>query len=141
MITNIDIDEALVAEAMKVSGARTKREVVDRALRDMVARSKRPRLRDIWGLATEGTFWPDYDPKTEPGEEAGKYRVEQGVASYKVAPPGPPGPPVPPVPPVPVPVPVPPPPSLSPSPPVASEPAPPPPVPPVPPAKPRRGSK
>jgi cytosine/adenosine deaminase-related metal-dependent hydrolase len=89
MITNIDIDEELVALAMQVSGARTKREVVDRALREMVARAKRPRLRDISGLGTEDTFWPDYDPKTDPGEEAGKYRVEQGVANYKVAPPAP----------------------------------------------------
>lgn len=86
MITNIDIDEQLVAEAMKVSGARTKREVVDRALREMVARAKRPRLRDLWGRATEETYWPDYDPKTDPGEPAGKYRVEQGVATYKVPP-------------------------------------------------------
>jgi len=29
----------------------------------------------------------DYDPKTDPGELAGKYRVEQGVATYKVVPP------------------------------------------------------
>jgi hypothetical protein len=86
MITNIDIDEALVAEAMKVSGARTKREVVDRALRDMVARAKRPRLRDVWGRATEDTYWPDYDPKTVPGEPPGQYRVEEGVASYRVPP-------------------------------------------------------
>jgi hypothetical protein len=86
MITNIDIDEELVAEAMKVSGARSKREVVDRALRDLVARSKRPRLRDVWGLATEDTFWPDYDPKTSPGEPPGKYRVEQGIATYKLPP-------------------------------------------------------
>jgi hypothetical protein len=90
MLTNIDIDEDLIARAMKVSGARTKREVVDRALRDLVARSRRPRLRDIFGLATENTYWPDYDPKTAPGEEPGKYRVEQGVATYKVAPPRPP---------------------------------------------------
>jgi len=87
MLTNIDIDEALVAEAMRVSGARTKREVVDRALRDMVARAKRPRLRDVWGRATEETYWPDYDPKTEPGEPAGKYRVEEGIAGYRVPPP------------------------------------------------------
>jgi hypothetical protein len=87
MITNIDIDETLVAQAMEVSGARTKREVVDRALREMVARAKRPRLRDLWGRATEATYWPDYDPKTQPGEPAGKYRVEQGVATYKVTPP------------------------------------------------------
>lgn len=87
MITNIDIDETLIAEAMEVSGARTKREAVDRALREMVARAKRPRLRDVWGRATEQTYWPDYDPKAEPGEPAGKYRVEQPLASYKVAPP------------------------------------------------------
>lgn len=87
MITNIDIDEALIAQAMEVSGARTKREAVDRALRDLVARAKRPRLRDVWGRATEQTYWPDYDPKTEPGEPAGKYRVEQPLASYKAAPP------------------------------------------------------
>ena len=87
MLTNIDIDEALIAEAMKVTGARTKREVVDRALRDIVARAKRPRIRDLWGRASEDTYWPDYDPKTAPGEPAGKYRVEQGIATYKLPPP------------------------------------------------------
>jgi hypothetical protein len=87
MLTNIDIDEDLIAQAMQVSGARTKREVVDRALRDLVARSKRPRLRDIWGIAGPDTFWPGYDPKADPGEPPGKYRVEQGVATYRVAPP------------------------------------------------------
>jgi hypothetical protein len=87
MITNIDIDETLVAQAMQVSGARTKREVVDRALREMVARAKRPRIRDIWGIAGPDTFWPDYDPKAGPGEVPGQNRVEQGVATYKVAPP------------------------------------------------------
>lgn len=93
MITNIDIDDQLVSEAMKLSGARTKREVVDRALREMVARARRPRLREIWGRATEDTYWPDYDPKTDPGEPVGKYRVEQGVATYRVPPPAakPPG--------------------------------------------------
>jgi hypothetical protein len=86
MLTNIDIDEDLIAQAMQVSGAKTKREVVDRALRDMVARAKRPRIRDLWGRAAADTYWPDYDPKTDPGEPPGKYRVEKGVATYKVAP-------------------------------------------------------
>jgi hypothetical protein len=90
VLTNIDIDDELIAQAMQVSGARTKREVVDRALRELVARSKRPRLRDIWGIAAEDAYWPGYDPKTDPGEEPGKYRVEQGVAGYKVTPPLPP---------------------------------------------------
>ena len=87
VLTNIDIDEELIAQAMQVSGARTKREAVDRALREMVGRAKRPRFRDIWGIADENTFWPGYDPKAEPGEEPDKYRVEQGVASYKAVPP------------------------------------------------------
>jgi hypothetical protein len=80
MLTNIDIDEDLVAEAMKVSGARTKREVVDRALRDMVARAKRPRFKDFLGV---GDIDPDYDPKASTPEEFGKYRVEQPRASYR----------------------------------------------------------
>ena len=86
MITNIDIDEELVAEAMKVSGARTKREVVDRALRDMVARAKRPRFRDFYGI---GDIDPDYDPKASTPEEFGKYRVEQPRASYRYPVPAP----------------------------------------------------
>ena len=86
MITNIDIDEALVAEAMQLSGARTKREVVDKALREMVGRARRTRFQDIWGILQESDLWPDYDPKTEPGEPPGKYRVEQPVASYKLLP-------------------------------------------------------
>ena len=45
---------------------------------------------DIAWLRFEG-----YDPKTVP-EEAGRYRIEQGVAAYKVNPlPPPPSPPVP----------------------------------------------
>ena len=62
MITNIDIDEALIAQAMEISGARTKREAVDRALREMIARAKRTRFRDMWGIAGPDAFWPDYDP-------------------------------------------------------------------------------
>ena len=80
MITNIDIDEELVSEAMKVSGARTKREVVDRALREMVARARRPKFRDFFGI---GDIDPTYDPKASSPEEFGKYRVEQPRASYR----------------------------------------------------------
>src|SRR6478609_10430215 len=82
MLTNIDIDEDLVAEAMKVSGARTKREAVDRALREFVARAKRPRFKDFYGV---GGIDPAYDPKASSPEEFGKYRVEQPRASYQVA--------------------------------------------------------
>jgi hypothetical protein len=86
MITNIDIDEDLVARAMQISGARSKREVVDRALREMVARAQRTRFKDMFGIAGPDTFWPDYDPKGSPGEPPGIHKVEQGVATYKVEP-------------------------------------------------------
>ena len=86
MLTNIDIDENLIAEAMKVTGAKTKREVVDRALRDVVARSKRTRLRDVWGIAGPDDLWPDYDPKGEPGEPPGLHRVEQPLPAYRNSP-------------------------------------------------------
>ena len=86
MLTNIDIDEDLIAKAMEVSGAKTKREVVDRALRDLVARSKRTRFSDMWGTGGSEAFWPGYDPKLVPRDPPGAYRVEEGVATYKVAP-------------------------------------------------------
>ena len=81
MITNIDIDETVVAEAMRLSGARTKREVVDRALREMVARAKRPSIRELFGI---GGVDPDYDPKAPwaRGDEVGQFRVEQPRATY-----------------------------------------------------------
>jgi Arc/MetJ family transcription regulator len=86
MITNIDIDEAIVAEAMQLSGARTKREVVDRALREMVARAKRPSIRELFGI---GGVDPDYDPKAPwaRGLEVGSNRVEQPRSVYAAAPP------------------------------------------------------
>lgn len=94
MLTNIDIDEELIAQAMKVSGARTKREVVDRALRDMVARGRRTRIRDFLAIAELGGIDPDYDPKDPDarGDQVGRWRVEQPVAHYKPKPPAAPAP-------------------------------------------------
>ncbi len=53
MRTNIEIDDALMAEAMTMLGAKTKREAVETALRDAV-RIKR-QLRAIEGL--RGIGW------------------------------------------------------------------------------------
>ncbi len=76
MLTNIDIDEVIAQEAMKLSGAKTKRELVDRALREMVARAKRPSIRELFGM---GGIAPDYDPKAPwaRGAESGQHRVEE----------------------------------------------------------------
>lgn len=58
MRTNIVLDDRLVKEAMRLSNVRTKREVVDLALREYVARSKQ---RDILELLDEELIAPDYD--------------------------------------------------------------------------------
>jgi len=54
--TNIVLDEELIKQAMQVSGAKTKREAVDWALREMVARGSVYRaLRKLRGkLPWEG---------------------------------------------------------------------------------------
>ena len=55
MRTNIDIDEALVAEAMEALGARTKREAVEKALREAVRIQRQLRtLDELRGSDWEG---------------------------------------------------------------------------------------
>lgn len=54
MRTNIDIDDALLAEAMKLTGVRTKREAVEIALRDLVRLKRQTNLRQLWGIGWEG---------------------------------------------------------------------------------------
>lgn len=58
MRTNIVIDDKLVATAMQLSGANTKREVVDIALRELVARH---RQRELKRLVGQNLIDPDYD--------------------------------------------------------------------------------
>lgn len=77
MRTNIDLNDELVAEAMRVTGARTKREVVERALAELVARSKRPSIAGLLGL---GGLDAGYDHKVARG--AGQWhRVEEARAT------------------------------------------------------------
>jgi Arc/MetJ family transcription regulator len=47
--TNIEIDEQLIARAMELTGLRTKRAVVDAALRDLVEWRSRQKLREAFG--------------------------------------------------------------------------------------------
>lgn len=60
MRTNVVIDDALVKEAFAVSSVKTKRELIDRALREFVARHKRKDLMDLYG---SGGMEPNYDYK------------------------------------------------------------------------------
>jgi Arc/MetJ family transcription regulator len=49
MRTNIEIDDQLMADALKVSGARTKREVVQRALTDFIRLQRQGDIRKLKG--------------------------------------------------------------------------------------------
>jgi Arc/MetJ family transcription regulator len=61
MRTNIVLDDELIAEAMRLAGIKTRREMVDRALREYV---NRHRQREILGLAREGLIDPSYDVRS-----------------------------------------------------------------------------
>lgn len=49
MRTNIDIDDTVLKEVQRLTGARTKREAVDLALRELVARHRRLGLLKLKG--------------------------------------------------------------------------------------------
>ena len=49
MRTNIEIDDEVMDEAQRLTGARTKRETVDLALRELVARHKRLGILELSG--------------------------------------------------------------------------------------------
>jgi Arc/MetJ family transcription regulator len=60
MRTNIDIDEDLIAEALKKSGAKTKREVIHLGLQALIKQLKKPDLLDLAGKID---FVPGFDHK------------------------------------------------------------------------------
>jgi Arc/MetJ family transcription regulator len=47
--TNIEIDDEVMREAKRLTGARTKREAVDLALRELVARHRRLGILELRG--------------------------------------------------------------------------------------------
>jgi Arc/MetJ family transcription regulator len=55
MRTNIDIDDALIAEALQATGAKTKKAAVEEGLRLLVRLAKQKRaVEDMRGLGWEG---------------------------------------------------------------------------------------
>jgi Arc/MetJ family transcription regulator len=63
--TNIVLDDELVAEAARVSGITTKRELVHEALKLLIETKKRKSLLDLEGKIR---FAPGYDYKSLRGE-------------------------------------------------------------------------
>ena len=57
---NVVLDDKIVEEAMKVSGAKTKKEVISKALEEFVENRKRLNLLDVEGKIK---FREDYDYK------------------------------------------------------------------------------
>lgn len=49
MRTNVEIDDAIMAEAQRLTGVHTKRGAVDLALRELVARHRRIGILDLRG--------------------------------------------------------------------------------------------
>lgn len=56
MATNLDLDPALVDEALAVGGRRTKKEAVTEALEEYIARRRQARMPQLFATI-------DYDPK------------------------------------------------------------------------------
>jgi Arc/MetJ family transcription regulator len=47
--TNIDIDDALLAEAAQIAGTTTKKSTVETALRELIRQHKVRRVLELWG--------------------------------------------------------------------------------------------
>lgn len=60
MRTNVVIDDALLEEAMRLTGAKTKKEAIARALEELVATRRRMNLLDLAGRIR---FREDYNYK------------------------------------------------------------------------------
>ncbi|HSK76695.1 MAG TPA: type II toxin-antitoxin system VapB family antitoxin [Thermoanaerobaculia bacterium] len=60
MRTNINLDDKLLAEAARLSGIKTKKDLVHEALRVLIATRKRKSLLDLQGKIE---FAPGYDYK------------------------------------------------------------------------------
>jgi hypothetical protein len=62
MATNLSLDPKLIEQAVKVSGERTKKAAVTRALEEFIARRKQKHLLDLMGKLEWDT---EFDYKTE----------------------------------------------------------------------------
>jgi len=64
MATNLDIDPRLIDQALQLSGERTKKAAVTRALQEFIARRRQQRVLDLMGQLE----WDDsFDYKAERG--------------------------------------------------------------------------
>jgi Arc/MetJ family transcription regulator len=62
MPTNLAIDDALIEEALRIGGHRTKKATVTEALQEYIQRRKQVKVLDLFGKIE---FDPDYDYKKQ----------------------------------------------------------------------------
>ena len=62
MATNLSIDPDLLARALELSGEKTKKAAVNRALREFIARREQMKLRELFGKLE---WSADFDYKRE----------------------------------------------------------------------------
>ena len=62
MPTNLDLDDALIEEAKKLGGHRTKRDAVNEALTEYVARRRQRHILELFGKLEVN---PEYDYKAD----------------------------------------------------------------------------
>lgn len=80
MRTNIEIDDKLMKQAMKATGATTKRAAVEASMRLAVQLHRQGEaIRKLWGLGWEGNLdemrrsrFPDWDKDWETADTPGK---------------------------------------------------------------------
>ncbi|MDC9714555.1 MAG: type II toxin-antitoxin system VapB family antitoxin [Gammaproteobacteria bacterium] len=59
--TNVVLDEEIMQEAMTIGHIKTKRALIDTAIREFIAKRKKPNIMDLKGV---GGIREDYDYKT-----------------------------------------------------------------------------
>lgn len=76
MRTNIELDDALIAEAMEITGLSTKKATVEKALRDLVENlGRRKALQELRGIGWSGDLedvrnsWSAEDAKSQDAAE------------------------------------------------------------------------
>lgn len=62
MATNLELDDRLIKQAVKLGGHRTKKAAVTQALSDYVAHLKQEAILELFGKVD---FDPDYDSKRQ----------------------------------------------------------------------------
>ena len=61
MRTNVELDEALVNDLLSKTGIKTKRELIDTALRDLHRRLGIREIKSLRGIVADGGWDPEYD--------------------------------------------------------------------------------